>query len=64
MKTKKLKVMEIERTGEEDDTHIEINDEYTYLGGLFTENYDDAFGTRKRIGLQKIPQKHYRTSGK
>ena len=42
-----------ERTGEEDDTHIEINGEYTYLGGHFTDDYDDAFGIRKRLGIAK-----------
>ena len=53
--------MKIQRhAGRDDDTHIMINNEavenvtqFTYLGAVFTNNYDDSVEIKRRIGIAK-----------
>ena len=61
LNAKKTKVMEIQRHAErDDDSHIMINNEtvenvtqFTYLGAVFTNNYDDSVEIKRSIGIAK-----------
>ena len=60
---KKTKVMKIQRTATEvDNTNIKINNEpvenvkeFTYLGAVFTDNYDDRIEIKNDLQLPKMP---------
>ena len=61
LNAKKTKVMKIQRHAErDDDSHIMINNkavenvtQFTFLGAVFANNYDDSVEIKRRIGIAK-----------
>ena len=55
----KTKVMKIQKTPEQEDTHIVINGENVEnvkiftLGAVFTDNYDDSVKIKRRLAIAK-----------